>query len=182
MAKIIRSITSVLFGSWPQADGTVKPIEWQVLKQEGNKALLCSKNILITRRFDSKSNVWKNSEIRYWLNNEFLNAAFTEADKTAILETELPDVVTTDKVFLPSHEEAKMLFKFDEASAGKKIRREGRSLEAKWWLRSQGYSADWEAFVIRELVYVNKMLNFVKEQFDVCPALWVNLDSDIFKS
>ena len=168
MAKIIRDITAVLLGSYPQGtDGTVQPIEWEVLKQEGNKALLISKNDLTQRRFDEDSNAWADSEIRHWLNNEFLNAAFTEADKTAILETELPDVGTTDKVFLLSSEEAETLYK---------------GLGAKWWLRSPG-RPEYEAAFVRGLYGIVFELGFyVFKKFGVRPALWVNLDSDIFKS
>jgi len=172
MAKIIRSITSVLFGSWPHADGTVNPIEWELLKQDGNKALLISKNGLTQRRFDEDSNVWADSEIRHWLNNEFLNAAFTEADKTAILETELPDVGTTDKVFLLSCEEAETLFKCDEE----------RRLGKMWWLRSPGFHGFLAAFVYGEYGGVRAAGFYVEGVFGVRPALWMNLDSDIFKS
>ena len=172
MAKII---VSVLFGSWQQANCTVNhPIEWDVLKLEGNKALLISKNGLTRRRFDEYSNVWADSEIRHWLNNEFLNADFTEADKTAILETELPDVGTTDKVFLLSYKEAKMLFKDNKARRVKF----GTRYYLWWWLRSpfQSYAG---------VVGTDGSLSYNDVRCDinvVRPALWVNLDSDIFKS
>lgn len=65
--------------------------------------------------FVEDSNVWADSEIRYWLNHELLNSVFTDDKKATILETKLPDVGTTDKVFLLSHEEAKMLFKGNKA-------------------------------------------------------------------
>lgn len=170
MAKIIRRIISVLFGNYPQDDGTVKPIEWQVLKQEGNKALLISKFGLEECRFDEKTNVWADSEIRHWLNNEFLNSAFTEGEKVAILETELQDEETTDKVFLLSREEAKTLFKCDEE----------RRLNVWWWLRSPSRSQD-----LASGVYFDGSLSRYDVNFDygvARPALWVNLDSEIFES
>lgn len=179
MAKIIRSITSVLFGSYPQGtDGAVQPIEWQVRKQEGNKALLCSKNILTERRYDCKSNVWKNSEIRHWLNNECMNNAFTDDEKATILETKLPDVGTTDKVFLLSHEEAKKLFKGNRARRVKF----GTCDYRWWWLRSPGLNDYDAAFVDGDDGLVYERGHDVEEEYGVRPALWVNLDSDIFNS
>ena len=173
MAKIIRSITSVLLGSYPLGtDGTVQPIEWEVLKQEGNKALLCSKNILTTRRFDGKSNVWKNSEIRRWLKNNFMNTAFTEEEKAAILKTKLSDVGTTDKVFLLSSEEALTLYKSNDA-------RRKTGSNSQWWLRSP-HCGDGTVtgFIDRTGVAHDENLLIG----GVSPALWVDLDSDIFKS
>jgi len=172
MAKII---ISVLFGSWPQADGTVNPIEWEVLKQDGNKALLISKNSLTQRRFDEDSNVWADSEIRCWLNNELLNSAFTDDEKATILETKQPDMGTTDKVFLLSCEEAETLFNGNKARCVKF----GRAYRS-WWLRSPGSYQDDEAGVYPDgsLTYFNVRYN----RGVVRPALWVNLDSDIFKS
>ncbi len=168
MAKIIRTITSVLFGSYPQGpDRIVNPIEWDVLKLEGNKALLCSKNVLETRRFDAKSNAWKSSEIRHWLNNEFMNAAFADDEKVVILNTELPDVGTTDKVFLLSDKEAANCVSCRKSN---------------WlWLRTPCFFHDTKAgFVDYYGTLGNDLVS--NEYVGVVPALWVDLDSEIFKS
>lgn len=172
MAKIIRGIISVLFGSWLDADGTLKPIEWEVLKQDGNKALLISKYVLQRRRFDITYANWSSSEIRGLLNGEFMDASFSYSEKEAILETTLSDVETTDKVFLLSCEEAKTLYKCDEE----------RSLGEWWWLRSPGDRDDGAAYVIGDYGELLGSGIHVFEVFGVRPALWVNLDSDIFKS
>lgn len=173
MDKIIRTITSVLFGSYPQGtDGTVQPIEWEVLKQEGNKAFLCSKNILTIRRFDSKSNVWKNSEIRRWLKNNFMNTAFTDEEKAAILKTKLPDVGTTDKVFLLSSKEALTLHKSNDA-------RRKTGSNSQWWLRSSHCGdSTVTGFIDRAGIAHDENLLIG----GVSPALWVDLDSEFFKS
>lgn len=173
MAKIIREITAVLLGNYPQGpDRIVNPIEWDVLKMEGNKALLCSKNVLETRRFDAKSNVWKSSEIRHWLNNEFMNAAFTDEEKAAILKTKLPDVGTTDKVFFLSSKEALTLYKSNDA-------RRKTGSNSQWWLRSP-HCGDGTVtgFIDRAGIAHDENLLIG----GVSPALWVDLDSDIFKS
>ena len=65
----------VKFGRYPQTkEGEVRPVEWQVLAREDNKALVISRYGLDAKRFDVSSNNWDNSEIRKWLNGEFYNS------------------------------------------------------------------------------------------------------------
>lgn len=108
--------------------------------------------------------------------NELLNSVFTDDEKATILETKLPDVGTTDKVFLLSHEEAKMLFKGNKARRVKFGTRDYRW----WWLRSPGRSQGIAADVNADGSLYYNIVNYDNEV--VRPALWVNLDSDIFKS
>ena len=72
-------------GSYPQtANGDINPIEWKILAIEDNKMLVISKYGLDTRRFDSHSNDWWNSEISEWVNKDFYNKAFNEEEKKCI--------------------------------------------------------------------------------------------------
>lgn len=90
-------------------------IEWEILDTEGEKALLLSKYVLdcCPEVFDDRSITWEDSDVRRWLNDDFLNKAFTSAEQQAILTTHVsnegypeyevpssPD--TDDKVFLLS--------------------------------------------------------------------------------
>ncbi len=58
---------------------TLDGIDWYVLARDGNKALLFSKDILELRAFDSKpdNNAWRDSEMRTYLNGEWLNGKST---------------------------------------------------------------------------------------------------------
>ena len=106
----------VKFGSYPQtSNGQVQPIEWQVLSIENGKMLVISRYGLDAKRFDPSSNVWKNSEIRKWLNGDFYNKAFTDQEKKYINLSNLSDVGTSDNVFLLSEGEAKKYFADDTA-------------------------------------------------------------------
>ena len=101
----------VKFGNYPQTEeGDIQPIEWQVLSREGNKVLVISLHGLDAKRFDEDSNNWANSEIRKWLNGEFYNKAFTDQEKKSIKSSNLPDVGTSDNVFLLSVKELKKYF------------------------------------------------------------------------
>ena len=66
----------------------VEPIKWRVLNPSasGNKILL-AESILTVHRFDDDSNNYKESEIRTYLNDDFLNAAFTSTAHNLIATT-----------------------------------------------------------------------------------------------
>ena len=83
----------VHFGSYYQENDKEKtPIEWIVLrkKEDDNTLTLISKNVLDVVPFDitKKPVKWGSSTVRQWLNNEFLNTAFTKEEQAKIVEKE----------------------------------------------------------------------------------------------
>ncbi|MCR5667383.1 MAG: leucine-rich repeat domain-containing protein [Eubacterium sp.] len=64
-------------------------LEWRVLSVEGNYATLLSENVMECQPFNTQdANVtWETSSIRTWLNNDFYNAAFSNAEKEGIVES-----------------------------------------------------------------------------------------------
>lgn len=151
---------SVWFGKYEQdndASNGKEIIEWILLDKQDDKVLVISKHALDSKPFNSNGTdaSWKTCDLRRWLNNEFLNSAFTENMRALILTTDLtlgknlknknfPKEVTQDKVFLLSIEEADKYFitnekrrclptKYAEAS---KIQLYGSHIW--WWLRSPG--------------------------------------------
>lgn len=108
----------------------VEPIRWHILTTNyGGAKLLLSENILIAKRYDDDKNNYKTSEIRAWLNGDFINSAFTSAQQSMIKTSAVgnsarstnpdandtqwnnganqyaSDTSTTDKVFLLSEQE-----------------------------------------------------------------------------
>lgn len=94
------------------------PIKWRVLNIKGSKALLLAHRMPDSHPFhDRQEDVsWSNSQIRLWLNSDFLDRAFSPAEREAIDETAVtngrnyyfgtpcgPD--THDRVFLLSEAE-----------------------------------------------------------------------------
>ena len=114
----------VTFGTYPQtkAGNDKTPIEWLVLDRDGEKALLLSRYGLDTQPYNEKYVVmtWEKSNLRKWLNDDFMNRAFTEAEQSAILLTNVDNSNsqgysrwstsggnnTQDKLFLLSYAEA----------------------------------------------------------------------------
>ena len=80
----------------------VEPIRWRYLSQEGKKVQYRSENILCEREWKNtdtlasgqKLNNYKESDIRKWLNGEFLNKAFYY-DRNLILPTDVDNSVSS---------------------------------------------------------------------------------------
>lgn len=115
----------VTFGTYPQtAEGNDNtPIEWLVLDRDGDKAFLLSRYCLDLQQYntdDNERNPWEYCDLRTWLNNDFINRAFTSEEQAAILLTDVKNNMyldlwwdvsesgrndTEDKVFLLSYAE-----------------------------------------------------------------------------
>ena len=106
----------ITFGSYEQDadfENGAEPLEWIVLRRDGDKLFLVSVYALEAGVIDEDEDevefdgYWKHSEMRSYLNNSFISKAFTEEEAAAIADTELEDAGTTDKVFLLSLDEVK---------------------------------------------------------------------------
>ena len=94
-----------------------EPIEWLVLEVQDDKALVISKYGLISKQYDETGagETWENCSLRKWLNGEFFETTFTNAEQTRILESQVKNNepvgnVTMDQVFLLSQEEVERYF------------------------------------------------------------------------
>lgn len=189
---------TIEFGNYPQdKDGTEKPIEWIVMKNEGNQVLLLSKYVLDAKPYNEELEevTWETSDIRQWLNNEFYTTAFNKTEKakiqTSLIKNEDNSKYgtsggndTEDKVFLLSEKEAETLFSNDEERIAKATEYAEKSgvyvneeKAAYWWLRSPGDSGDDAAEVIYS-GWVYRDGNYVDDSSGgVRPALHLNLQS-----
>ena len=169
----------VKFGRYPQtAAGDVQDIEWRVLAVDGDKVLAISRYGLDARPFDEESNDWEDSEIRGWLNGEFYEDSFNDAEK-GIIASSAPG-----KVFLLSKKEAEEYFDSDEdrkCAPTEYAKANGASANGDgccwWWLRSP--VPNYSNFVY--YVYYDGDLYFYYVDYSVGsvrPALWINLESE----
>ena len=157
---------SITLGNYPQtkAGNDNTPIEWLVLDNDGETALLISRYALDCKPYNEKreDTAWETCTLRSWLNSEFFNKAFSAEEKQSILQSDVsadknpeydtnPGNATKDKVFLLSVVETNKYFKSKDArkcaptdyaiqqgaytSDSSKV--EGRKA-CWWWLRSPG--------------------------------------------
>ena len=192
---------TIEFGNYPQdKDGTEKPIEWIVMKKEGNQVLLLSKYVLDAKSYNEGWGdvTWEISDIRQWLNNEFYTTAFNKAEKakiqTSLIKNEDNSEYgtsggndTEDKVFLLSEKEADTLFSDEEERIAKAteyaeklgvdINENSEEKGAWWWLRSLGNDSFYAALVNYYGWVYGDGIGVNCNVYGVRPALHLNLQS-----
>ena len=98
LKKLIRAaaalavLTGIFYIHMPRESVTFgrlngRDIEWTVEKTDGNTMLLITKDCIGYMPFDDKTNDWETSDLRRWLNDDFLDE-FSDEEKSRIIETE----------------------------------------------------------------------------------------------
>ena len=79
----------IAFGTYPtDADGTLRPIVWRVLKSDGNTAYCLSEYILEASQIHSDRRTyasWEASDLFVYLNGVFKRTAFSEAEQALLV-------------------------------------------------------------------------------------------------
>ena len=164
----------IYFGNYYQSNSSTKePIKWRVLSVNGNDAFLLADKNLDDKLYNKEhtSVTWATCTLRTWLNDTFLNTAFTSAEQSAIKNTMVVNEDnpywnteggenTTDKVYLLSiAETCNTAYGFNgEFHASSETREAKNTAYAEecgawmspsteyegngdWWLRSPGNSS-----------------------------------------
>ena len=164
----------VCFGVYEQDNDTEngkEPIEWIVIDQDEESVELITVYGIDARQYHKKYEpvTWAGCSLRTWLNEDFLNAAFTEEEKSVLLRTvivtddnstfhTLGGEQTEDFVFILSAGELKSLV---TPAAKRQIRPTPYAIENNayamtrgktkgncwWWVRMPGNEQDTAAYV-----------------------------------
>ncbi len=152
---------TVFFGSYEQdnvIENGKEPIEWMVLKVEDGKAMLLSKYCIEVVIFYPKrvAMYWGKSDLRQWMNSDFLNEAFTPEEQAQIVTTAVKnanphhmkgaDEDTMDKVFLLSKTEVLEFFPEQadrvayptQYAIAREATLSSKTGSCRWWTRSSG--------------------------------------------
>lgn len=194
----------ITFGTYEQDNDTsngAEDIEWLVLAKENNKILVISDKALDCQRYNKihKEITWEQCSLRKWLNDSFLNAAFSEeeraliqsstvsADKNPQYQYRNPGNATTDKVFLLSINEVYKYFSdinAQECSPTAYAKAQGAKTSTyngvdtcAWWLRSPGSNQSFATSVDYSGSVESRGYSVSSFVFSVRPALWIDLDS-----
>lgn len=213
--RILPEEKTVFFGTYPQtAEGTDRtPIEWIILDSDEDGALLLSKMALDSQPFNKVRTLeiyWDNCSLRKWLNDEFLNAAFTPEEQEALYYVTVSNDVsqgyteaapgrdpTKDRVFLLSYRE---IFELYLPDADLRLCRMTDYAEARggdinehynkptdegwypvlWWIRSPTHNAEYAAYV----TFKDSVGSNFHNTAGVCvrPAIMIKLNADVFKN
>ena len=107
---------TVKFGRYPQRKNLLtgkymeEEVTWNILGQTEHEVLLISRRILDARPFDGDFHGcdWEYSDLRMWLNEEFIHKIFSEEERQKLRYSRITTgdgVETIDRVFLPSSKE-----------------------------------------------------------------------------
>ena len=166
-----------------------EPITWTVLEKKDGKAFLLCDMIIDAKAYSSASNNnYENSDIRAWLNADFINTAFGELQQTVILTTLVKNDAestgyssprfdgenTNDKIFLLSRAEVKA-YGFDSNGSVKDPARQKKATAyaiaqidgaydasngAWWWLRTPApHATDVERADLAHTIKIDGSLN-----------------------
>ena len=192
----------VTFGRYPQEGGNGKPagIEWIVLDVKDGKSLLISRYALEVKAYHEKGKrvTWETCTLRRWLNQGFIQKAFTQDEQQALVRSTVknPDNPiygtkggndTKDEVFLLSIEEAEQYFPSFEArtcfptryalSKNGEIMDKDYGAGCLWWLRSPGYGNNDAADVWPDGSLLGRGCSVDTSSIAVRPALWLQFSS-----
>lgn len=87
--RTVKTGDILLWGRYPQGQsGELLPIEWQVLDVETDRVLLLARYVLDAQPYHAENAPvhWYHYTLRGWLNDAFVNAAFTLEEQAAIWE------------------------------------------------------------------------------------------------
>lgn len=190
----------IIFGSYEQDNDLTngqEPVEWRVLELKGDEALVISLYALDAKPYnkDGGHASWIKSSLRAWLNAEFYDTAFTEAEKACILTKEIEnwrETPTADPVFLLENDQAKQLFAnhadrqakpTDYAIAqGIYLSKKYGPGNIQWWLRSISWESRARAAYVAASGGVmtcggNSFGTISNGKLAVRPAIYVSLDA-----
>lgn len=186
---------TITFGNYYQTDDSVKePIEWLVLKTNGNTALIVSKYNLDAKYYNSEDCeiAWKISTLRKWMNSTFYSTAFSPKERNAIINKKISNPrqeggKTKDKLFLLAAEDVwneDYGFVSDDSrqcqNTGYAEMQGAYSNEmgnGEWWLRSS-YSEEECLDYIKITGEVDWNDYYIDtEKLGVRPAMYINLDT-----
>lgn len=189
LVKNISKGDTFTFGNYVHVNSgssSKQPIQWEVLKKDGNQLLLLSKYVLDKKPYNtsnSKSITWSTCSLRTWLNGAFMNNAFTQSERNAIVSTSITSknangnsVSTKDKVFLLTVNETQTYL----LSTDERIGKTKKGVKESTWTRDRytGYSYSSTAYAVTFGSAGYSGYSGIKNSNYIRPAMWVNLEAN----
>ena len=179
----------IQFGKYPYTkNGDCLPIEWKIIDETKDSLLIISKECIDCQQYYDDWQVisWKNSSIRNWLNTLFYNYAFTEIEKSKIMQTDrnvlktLPiqdNQNTKDYIFLLNENEVKSYFpnplqRISKASPHTIIKgMDNYESGCWWWIQNPGKKGEYCAVGIDGNIYNFGI--YMTYYHGIRPCLWI---------
>lgn len=184
----------ITFGAYEQDNKNSngkEDIEWQVLAKTNNRMLVISRYVLDYKKYHTeRTNVtWDTCTLRTWLNKEFFNAAFSNAEQIMIPTVTVPAAKplmgkrhpgneTEDKVFLLSTEA------YSEFNVNRECKPTAYALKqgvftylgdnGQYWIRNPGEANECNSYFDTKGSYSMRG-QLVTNGSGVRPAMWIEL-------
>ena len=193
----------VFFGVYEQDNDTSngkEDIEWRVLAKEDGRILLITDKAIDCQQYNATytGTTWEKCSLRKWMNESFLNDAFSyneckQIQKTNVSADKNPDYTTissgnatVDKVFLLSITEVEKYFISDESkkciptnytmASDAYIYGEDELITCYWWLRSPGDSQNAAACVKTDGSIRYYGYHVDSSDIGIRPTMWVSVE------
>jgi hypothetical protein len=191
---------TIKFGSYEQDNkksNGKEDIEWMVLDIQDGRAFVISKKILDYQPYHkTNTNVtWETCSLRKWLNEDFLEEAFSDVEKAMIPTVTVkadknpkygtdPGNPTHDKIYLLSIPEAYTYFgnsaancKATEYALDRGTHANSMSGDCWWWMRSPGKHQNYAAGYHNGIdpITCGSEVNSTISSFR--PVLWIDLNN-----
>lgn len=157
-------------------------IRWKVVDTNGNRAFLLAEQAIACRPYNTEftDTTWASSDLRAWLNYDFINAAFDSEIISYIADTTVVTYRsndTVDKIFILSLEEVEQ---YCPSASSRKVKAvaaaRSKSECDQYWLRTPGRYMDYTMCVKSDGSIVKKGYEVTNPQVNVRPAMWVYTD------
>lgn len=159
--------------------------DWKILAKGNGRVLILSDKCVSSMMYneENEATTWETCSLRKWLNETYINEAFSESEKKFILSSKIKNGKnkthgtaggkdTMDSVFLLSLDEVNQYLpeitnRFATLADGTKT---------DWWLRSPGIYSKC-AFNVSEVGTVYEMGATTFSEAGVRPAMWIDISS-----
>lgn len=192
--------STVVFGHYgDKSNKTYESIRWLVIGKKDEKAMLLAEKVIDNRKFQENKTegiTWEKSDLRSWLNGEFIATAFSSDEQRAMYRVkyslnskdgvegyyQITTKELSDPVFLLSYNDVQKIFssieerRVESTSYAKKM---GANDNCCWWLLSPG-SDNISVAVIDENGKAGS--RWATDKRGVRPAIMINLSFGLEQS
>lgn len=179
LGQAVKVGDTISFGNWDNGDGDEK-VKWLVISVDSEKkrAFVVSEEILEAMAYGNNDS-WRDSSLRAWLNNEFLNSAFSAEEKALIVNNLYEDYgeneddiisASTDRITLLSRYECE---KYLSEVMDRKAEGAGQT---EWWLRTS--LGDGKIIYVADNGRIASLGGDMTQTLGVRPAMWIEFDQN----
>lgn len=185
--------TYVYFGGYKYRILDADTTDYSETNPEVHTMLLNSNDILWTQRFNGELSGWEESDVKEFLNNQFMEETFTPVERMAIAASSKETANRNENIgnlmYVPLQGEKVFLLDADEAvneaygyssDEGKTLSRHRFGDVTSWWLRSREVNLDGNVGYVEndgKISYAS-----VTNEMGVCPAFNLDISQVLFTS